>query len=112
MSIRCEKCHRHPARCQCGETPAASAGYVPPPGLISAVIRYDCIRNVGMVQDNNGDWVSVQNYCNLSRQLDSAVADLTRLKIAMSQMAEILPMGHTIRERKCFEIIQKALQGA
>lgn len=80
------------AVCECGawltKPSAASAGYVPTPGLISAVIRFDCIRNVGMVQDNNGDWVSVQNYCNLSIQLDNAVAEVTRLKMALHVIAD------------------------
>jgi len=67
-------------KCSEGANPAVFAGYSPSLGLVASVIRFDCIRDTGMAQSNNGDWVSVQNYCNLSRQLDSAVAENIQLK--------------------------------
>lgn len=49
-------------------------------GLVDSCSRYDCIRDVGMVQNNNGDWIAVHNYKNLSRQLDNAVDEIVELK--------------------------------
>lgn len=49
------------------------------PGLISSDIRFACVKHTGMIQSNNGGWVSAQNYCNLSRQLDRAVQQTVEL---------------------------------
>lgn len=55
-------------------------------GLISGSIRFMNVPKVGMIQNNEGEWVSADNYVNLSRQLDSAVHRTLNLQMEIDSL--------------------------